>query len=112
MFDFGAIYEAYPRGNTSSHGKAKGIETLRKTVKTQAAYETVLAAAKRYAAEEAAFKKSGSKAFRPGVPMFSTWVNQRRWEDFETLAPKQESQPQALTAAQRIAAREAAERAQ
>lgn len=78
-FDFEAVYNAYPGTGT----KAKGIEHLERLVKTQALYDRVLSAAKQYAAEEAAFKASGSKDFRPGVPNFSTWCNQRRWEDFD-----------------------------
>jgi hypothetical protein len=81
-FDFEAIYEAFP----GSKGKAKGIESLERQVKSQALYVVVLAAAKAYAAEEAAFKASGSKEFRPQVPYFSTWVNERRWEDTKTSA--------------------------
>jgi uncharacterized protein YdaU (DUF1376 family) len=76
-FDFEAIYLAYP-GKT---GKAKGLEALRKAIKSQHQYELVLKAAVAYSDEEKHFKASGSKAFRPEVPYFSTWVNQRRWED-------------------------------
>jgi len=76
-FDFEAIYEASP----GKKAKAKGIEALRKHVTTQATYDLALAAAKRYGDEERAFEASGSKEFRAAVPNFSTWCNQRRWED-------------------------------
>lgn len=112
-FDLVAIFAAYPKAGTSSQGKAKGLEGLKKAIKSQRDYDRVLAAAKRYAAEEEAFKRSGSKSFRPAVPMFSTWVNQRRWEDFDELPlTAQSTAPKQLTAEQRIAAREAAEAAE
>lgn len=93
-FDFEAIYRAYP----GKQGKAKGIEALRKTIKSQHQYELVLKAATAYSDEEKRFKASGSKAFRPEVPYFSTWVNQRRWEDHETA-----TQPSLLSPAQQLA---------
>lgn len=91
-FDFEAVYNAYPGSGT----KAKGIDHLKREVKSRALYDRVLAAAKRYAAEEHAFKASGSKAFRPGVPNFSTWCNQRRWEDFDDKPTTAKSAAQLL----------------
>lgn len=82
-FDFEAVYLAYP----GRSGKAKGIETLRKAIKSRDQYDAVLKAAARYGDEERRFKASGSKAFRPEVPYFSTWVNQRRWEDYDSADP-------------------------
>jgi hypothetical protein len=76
-FDFEAVYESFPGGK----GKAKGIEALEKHVTNRETYDRVLAAAKAYAADEQAWKASGSKEFRAAVPNFSTWCNQRRWED-------------------------------
>lgn len=93
-FDLEAIYLAYP----GRQGKAKGIEALRKAIKSQHQYELVLKAAAAYSDEEKRFKASGSKAFRPEVPYFSTWVNQRRWEDHEVAA-----QPSLLSPAQQLA---------
>jgi hypothetical protein len=91
-FDFEAIYQAYP----GAKGKTKGIEALAKQVTTRATYDLVLASARQYADEERAFKASGSKEFRPAVPNFSTWANQRRWEDGKQslllTAPKSHAQ--------------------
>lgn len=103
-FDLEAIYRAYP----GKQGKAKGIEALRKTVKSQHQYELVLKAAANYSDEERKHKASGSKAFRPEVPYFSTWVNQRRWEDFEQKP--NDSGPRQLGLAERALEREAKER--
>lgn len=105
-FDFEAIYLAYP----GKQGKAKGIEALRKTIKSQHQYELVLKAAAAYADEERRFKASGSKAFRPEVPYFSTWVNQRRWEDFaKTETPKPDSTDPARQLAEEARKRRQAE---
>ncbi len=95
-FDFEAVYNAYP----GTGNKAKGIEHLERLVKSQTTYDRVLAAAKRYAVEEQAYKASGSKEFRPAVPHFSTWCNQRRWEDFDDkpgLAPDPGLFPDGMT---------------
>lgn len=105
QFDLDAIYAAYPR----KEGKADGLKALRKEVRSVALYERILSASRLFAQEELAFRKSGSKEFRPSPPYFSTWVNARRWEDCDSATPRLLS-PQPETAMDRIRLREAQER--
>tara|TARA_R110001632_G_scaffold52197_2_gene129693 strand:+ start:5690 stop:6418 length:729 start_codon:yes stop_codon:yes gene_type:complete len=68
------IYKHYPKKS----GKAKGIEKLQAQLKKYPdSYELILTAAKRYRHEVDDPKYYAN---------FSTWVNQRRWEDYDSQA--------------------------
>ncbi len=71
-FDFAAIYARYPRRKNMATGRKK----LEAMVKTQADYDAVVHGLDRFLAE--ARRKGTEPEF---YPYFSTWVNQRRWED-------------------------------
>lgn len=73
-FDLEAIYSSYPRKT----GKAEGMDKLKKLIRTQTAYDRVLAGVQKFAASP---QGTGDKAY---IPHFSTWVNGKRWEDYET----------------------------
>lgn len=72
VFDLDAVYRAHP----SRKGKAKGLDRLAVLIKTEAQFDAVLAAAKAYADE---CRTNGTE--ERFIAHFSTWVNQRRWED-------------------------------
>jgi hypothetical protein len=107
-FDFEAVYERYPL----KKGKAKGLESLEKLVKTQAKYDAVMAGVVKFAAEEERHARNPGKDFHPSPPYFSTWVNEQRWQDYSADSLVESTQPALpLTALDRIKAQEAAERA-
>lgn len=80
-FDLDAVYAAFPR----KAGKAKGLERLAKLVKTEDSFRSVLAAAE-------AMGRLWAGADPTYCPHFSTWVNQRRWEDPEQQGPSTPSE--------------------
>lgn len=78
-FDFGSLYESYPR----RVGRAKGLEVCAKKVTTRADYEQLEAAV-------SAMARAWDGAPRDQLrycPHFATWVNQERWRDTEQEGP-------------------------
>lgn len=73
-FDLDALYALYP----GTKGKAKGMAKLRAEIKTQADYDRVKAGIEAYAAECVSARTEPRF-----VAHFSTWVNGKRWEDYE-----------------------------
>jgi uncharacterized protein YdaU (DUF1376 family) len=98
-FDLDEVYARYP----NKKGKVKGLAKLKALVKTEADYQAVMAGLSSFIADE---KRKGTEDRY--IPHFSTWVNQRRWEDYSgtTEEPKQ----QTLGLAERARLREAQER--
>lgn len=74
--EFERFWQAYPRRAGSANkalARAKFEKVCRKVDP-----EVLIAGAKRYAEDNA--KKVGTEF----IAMASTWLNQRRWEDYET----------------------------
>lgn len=72
-FDFDSLYAQYP----NKQGKAKGLEKLKALVKTEAEFQAVKHGLGCFLRDE---KQKGTET--RFYPHFSTWVNQRRWEDY------------------------------
>lgn len=78
-FDFAAVYAHYPR----KVGKSRGLSLCRSKVKSQAKYETILAAAE----EMGRLWARASKDRMGFCPQFDTWVSKDRWLDPEQVGP-------------------------
>lgn len=74
--DHEALYQAYPK-RKGSQRKTKGLETLKKKIKTQEQYDKILTAIKNYHAECEVNQKLGTEY----VLQFATFVN-GVWEEY------------------------------
>jgi hypothetical protein len=72
-FDFAAVYARYPR----KRGKPEGMAACAKLIRTAADFEMLARGVDAFAAEA---KRLGTPIDK--VPYWSTFVNERRWEDF------------------------------
>ncbi len=72
-FDFGVPYASYPR----KKGKHEGMKACAELIRTQADFELLQRAVLAFAAEQ---KRLGTPPDK--IPYWSTFVNERRWEDF------------------------------
>lgn len=94
-FDFAAVYEIYPR----KVGKTRGLSLCRSKVKTEARYDTILAAAE----EMRRLWQHAPKDKRGFCPQFDTWVSKGRWLDDQQIGPDGEARaPGRLTAGQQL----------
>ena len=75
-FDFDAVYQSYPR----KQGKAKGMSAIRKLVTTPEEYDAL-----RKAVEKMAEGWRGQNTTY--CPIWSTFINQRRWLDDDLPLP-------------------------
>ena len=73
IFDFEVIYKEYPR----KEGKFKGMEYLKKHIKSAGAYAELATGVKNYA--QAMASEGRDKQF---ILMWSTFCTNRRWQDY------------------------------
>lgn len=78
-FDFAAVYARYPR----KKGKHAGLDSCAKLIRTAGDYEALRRGVDAFAAEQ---KRLGTPLDK--IPYWSTFVNERRWEDFADEPPR------------------------
>jgi hypothetical protein len=81
---FDAFWAAYPR-RRGANPRAPARTSWDRALKRGATPEAILAGARAYAADPS------TKVGTEFVPMAVTWLNQRRWEDYQ--APAQQTTP-------------------
>lgn len=77
-FDFDLVYKNYP----NKKGKEPGFSRLPKLVYTQADFDALLLGVRNYALDQKRILKPGE--FRPPPAHFTTFINQRRWLEWQT----------------------------
>jgi len=90
-FDFDAVYARYPR----KKGKHAGMDSCAKLIRTTADFEALSRGVDAFVAEQKRLRTPPDK-----IPYWSTWVNERRWEDFtdEPVAVPRKSLEDAMAA--------------
>lgn len=86
-FDFESLYEKYPR----KLGKAKGLDKLRKIIKTDDDYNKVKIGIENYAT----YMKN-CNAEDKYIKHFSSFINQSSWEDFQEIPRTDEDRRQEI----------------
>lgn len=77
------FWKAYPSRGDASNPKAPALEKFAKAVKAGADPEAIIAAAQRYADIERKAGRLGTEKVAQAI----TWLNQRRWGDYEAASP-------------------------
>ncbi len=84
-FDFESVYKRYPR----REGKAKGLQLGKSQIRSQASFDKLSASV-----DEMARLWSGvdpKDEQRQFIPLFSSWMSKRRWQDETQIGPRLQS---------------------